>query len=101
MRDRLTIKDALAFTILLQQDAVGIYWMIWDAMSGAILLDWMRGRSHKAGTAASAARGHRVPAIGDSAMNAPQAGAGEVFSVERLPTGHRGEVRTENLRSAA
>ena len=86
MRDRLTTKDALVFIALSQRDLAGIYWMIWEAMSGVILLDWMRGRSHKAGAgaAASAARGHRVPAVGDSAMNAPQAGAGEVFGQSGL-----------------
>ena len=75
MRDRITTKDALVFTTLLQQDAAGIYWMMWEAMSGAFLLDWMRGRSHNAGAGAPAseARGDRD----DSAMNAPRVGAGE------------------------
>jgi hypothetical protein len=79
MRDRITTKDAFVFITLLQQDAAGIYWMIWEAMSGAFLLDWMRGSSHNAsaGAPASEARGHRVPAVDDSAMNAPRAGAGE------------------------
>ena len=86
MRDRITIKDAIVFTTLMQQDAAGIYWMIWKAMSGVFLLDWMSGRNHKAGAgaAASAARGHRVPAGGDSAVNAPQAGAGKVFGQSGL-----------------
>ena len=79
MRDRITTKDALVLITLLQQDASGIHWMIWEAMSGAFLLDWMRGSNHNAsaGAPASEARGHRVPAVDDSAMNAPRAGAGE------------------------
>jgi hypothetical protein len=54
MRDRLTIKDALVFTTLLQQDVVGIYWMIWEAMmmSGTTafpyLLDWIEHRTEQA-----------------------------------------------------
>ena len=70
--------------------------MIWEAMSGAMafqyLRDWTRGRSEAGagGAAASEARGHRVPEVGDSAVT-PRDGAGEVFSVEGLPTGHRGE----------
>lgn len=77
MRDRITTKDALVFITLLQQDAAGIYWMIWEAMSGAFLLDWIRGSSHNASAGAPEARGQRVPAVYDSAMNAPRAAAGE------------------------
>jgi len=79
MKDRITTKDAFVFTTLLQQDAAGIYWMIWEAMSGVFLLDWMRGSGHNAsaGAPTSAARDHRVPAVDDGAMNAPRADAGE------------------------
>ena len=42
MRDRLTTKDALVFITLLQQDAAGIYWMIWEAMSGAMAFRYLR-----------------------------------------------------------
>jgi hypothetical protein len=44
------------------------------------------GSSHNAGAGAPAseARGHRVPAVEDSAMNAPRAGAGEFSSQSGL-----------------
>ena len=42
MRDRLTIKDALVFIALSQQDLAGIYWMIWEAMSGAMAFRYLR-----------------------------------------------------------
>jgi hypothetical protein len=79
MRDRITTKDALVFIMLLQQDAAGIYGMMWEAMSGAFLLDWIRGSNHNAsaGAPVDEARGQRVPAVYDSAMNAPRAAAGE------------------------
>ena len=53
MTDRITTKDALVFITLLQQDAAGMYWMIWEAMSGAFLLDWMRRSSHYVGSGTS------------------------------------------------
>lgn len=83
MRDRITTKDALVFITLLQQDVAGMYWMIWEAMSGALFLDWMKRSSHNvdSGTPASEARGNHV-APDDSATNASRTGAGE-FSGQR------------------
>ncbi len=43
MRDRLTIKDALVFIALSQQDLAGIYWMIWEPW-----LDWIEHRTGQA-----------------------------------------------------
>ena len=60
MRDRLTIKDALVFIALSQQDLAGIYWMMWEPW-----LDWIE---HRTGQAALP-----HPALGQDLTPSPTA----------------------------
>jgi hypothetical protein len=50
MKDRISAKDALVFITLLQQDVAGIYWMMWEAMSGVTAFRYLL--EHRTGQAA-------------------------------------------------
>lgn len=86
MKDRLRITDALVFGTLLQQDAMGLYWTIWQVMSGAFLLDLMKGPSPKAdaGARKGQARGGRTSPVDHDVAKAPWAGAGELSRQSKL-----------------
>ena len=70
MKDRITTKDALVFIALFQRDAAGIYWMIWEAMSGAMAFRYLRDwNEHRTGQAALP-----HPALGQDLTPSPTAG---------------------------